>query len=113
MESEEPTPHPISAEEYAKVRAVLERIEGLRRAMVAIIAIGLFCSFLAWFLSLVSYIFAYPYSSNPVNPFYSALVYAVLVFIPFLLLTGYFSYRVNRHIERLSRGKYEPPRIIE
>ena len=43
---------------------------------------------------------------------YSVLT-ALIVYVPFLAVMAYFSLRVNRHIERLTRGKYEPPRIIE
>jgi len=43
------------------------------------------------------------------NPF----TVAVLVAIPFIILGGYLSYRVNRHTDRLSRGKFEPRLIFE
>jgi len=98
----------MTGQEYAKVRAVLERIRGLRRAMVVTAVIGVFTSYLVSIL--VGIRAAISLSPNALG---EALEYGIVSFIPFVAIIGYFSYRVNKHIDRLSKGKFEPPVLIE
>lgn len=106
-----PEVHPISASEYAKIHAILQRIAGLRRAMAATALLGVAVSSFV-FLYAVSYGII-QFLSEPGRIFSQALQYGIISFVPFIAIMGYFSYRVNKHIEKLSKGKYEPPIIIE
>jgi uncharacterized membrane protein len=38
---------------------------------------------------------------------------ALVTFVPFVSVCTYFSYRVNKHINRLSRGKLGPSLVFE
>jgi hypothetical protein len=108
MTPQEEAPHSMTAQEYAKVRAILERIAGLRRAMTATAVIGVLASILAWL-----FVTSFELLTLNASAFGLGLEYGIVAFVPFIAIIGYFSYRVNRHIDRLSRGKYEPPMMIE
>ncbi len=108
MSQEKTEGHPMAAIEYVKVRAVLERITGLRRAMTATAVIGAATSAYVFFFVAIGELVMFKTSA-----FSDGIQYGVASFAPFIALIGYLSYRVNRHIDRLSRGKYEPPMIIE
>ncbi len=105
--------YPLTSVDYAKIEAVKARIGGLRMGMIASVASGAVLAFIAFFLVTVGNLvrglsgqIGTEFWSNP-------FLIAVLTLAPFMFLTGYLSYIVDRHIERLSRGKFEPRIIIE
>ncbi len=98
--------HGIMASEYAKIQAVRERIAGLRMGMVATAIAGTFTSFLIFELALTSLSVGF----RP-SPFQDAFQAALIALVPFLAVIGFLSYRVNKHITRLSQGKFEPPAL--
>jgi len=95
---EEHPPYHMTSGEYAKVCAALVRIEGLRGAIAAVIGGGFLTSFM-------TFIAALSVSANS----YEITISVVGVFVPFLMIAAYLISRVDEHIERLSRGEYEPP----
>lgn len=95
---EQHPPNPMTLDEYAKVCAALVRIEGLRGAIAAAIGGGLLTSFMIFIAAL-------SVSANS----YEITVSVVGVFVPFLMIAAYLIFRVDEHVERLSRGEYEPP----
>ena len=113
MQAEEPPLHPMTPDEYAKIQGVLERIEGLRRAMIATVAAGLLSSFLVYVgvHAFLGCLWTCP-SNQPPDELV-AFIYGASAFIPFVVMAGFLSRKVGRHIDRLSKGKYELPRVIE
>ncbi len=100
--------HPLTADEYERVRAVLARIAGLRRAMTATAIIGVVASWIVFLAVTSSEVLAFDTAV-----FWLGLASSIAAFAPFIGIIGYFSYRVNRHIDRLGKGKYRPPMTIE
>lgn len=100
----------MTAQEYAMVRAVVAKISGLRLLMVGAGIGGGITSFIVWFWVLYAQVVNL--TAN-VNTPQLALSDAILTFIPFIGLIGILSYRVNRHVSKLSRGRYTPPRDEE
>jgi hypothetical protein len=94
--------HPMTAAEYSKIRSVLERIAGLRRAMVVTGVVGVITSLLVFEIVSSSDLL----TSSP-DAFPAGFWYGALAFTPFVATIGYLSSRVSHHIERLARGKYE------
>ncbi len=106
----EVSPHSMTAEEYAKVVAMTARIRGLRMAIFGTGIVG-FVSSLTAFLYLPA-LNSYRYSSLAQQLEY-ALASAFIVSIPFIVFMLFLTYRVNKHIDRLSRGRFEPVKVIE
>jgi multisubunit Na+/H+ antiporter MnhC subunit len=108
--------HTLNAQEYAKIQAVLAKIDGLRKTIMGVGLAGLITSFLT-FIFTANYLSEFNTGYTTHYDTQAILGYSVLtafvIYVPFLAVMAYFSLRVNRHIERLTRGKYEPPRIIE
>lgn len=98
----------MRAAEYAKIHAVKERIAGLRRGMVAVAIGGVVTSTVVFWLSF--FVFITQFRPSFVG---DAIQLGFITWLPFIALIGYLSYRVNRYIERLSQGKFEPRRVIE
>lgn len=94
----------ISSEDYAMIRAVLARINGLRLMMVATGIAGIFASAYDFLVTL-----AQQALQGNINAFFVASEYAILTYIPFIGIIGYLSMRVNKHVRRLSRGRFVPP----
>jgi len=90
------------------IRAVLARISGLRLLIVGVALFGALVSISVFFTEGAIQA-SKTILGNTNNPFSVALSYAILSSIPFIGIAGFLSYRVNRHIRRLSRGRYEPP----
>jgi TRAP-type mannitol/chloroaromatic compound transport system permease small subunit len=103
-------PHAITAEEYAKIIAMEEKIRNLRLAIVGTGFIGFV--FTLFSFSYVYYSNTYHYTSA-LQQYMLSLCYAILVAIPFIIVIVYFGYRMSKHIYRLGRGKFEPPQVIE
>ncbi len=84
--------------------------------MMGIATAGLFSSFLIFILT-ANYVSGlntgYTIIYNTQTIWIYSSIAAFVLYLPFLAVIAYISLRVNRHIERLTRGKYEPPRIIE
>ena len=98
----------MDAAEYAKVEAVKLRVFGLRMAMVAVGLVGVATSVVVFLLSLSAGLLGLRPTALG-----EAVQLGLVVLVPFMIGEGYLSYRVNRHIDRLSKGKFEPPRIVE
>ncbi len=96
--------HSTTAEEYAMIRAVLSRITGLRLMMVGVAIIGAISSLYVYGLVATAQVI-----SGNINAFSLAQSDAIFAIVPFIGIIGYLSYRVNKHIRRLSHGRYEPP----
>lgn len=98
----------MTAEEYAKVSAVSARIVGLRRSMTATAFVGIATS---WFVFLA--VSSFEVLTLDAAAFWLGLASSIAAFAPFVGIIGYLSSRVNKHIDRLSRGKYGAPMITE
>jgi len=100
---------PMTAVEYAKVHAILERIDGLRRSMTATAVVGAAVSCFSFVYtglhvdSKTGY-FALSYTADTLA---RALLYSIFAFLPFILVLGFFSNHVNMHIDELASGRYE------
>jgi len=92
----------MTAEEYAKVRATLTRIDGLRRAATATVAAGVFVCFIAWLASFES-----------AHYYRVAGELSLVTIIPFVMVAAYLWWRADKYIARLSMGEFEPPRVNE
>jgi len=81
--------------------------------MAATVAAGLISSFLVYVAisAFLGCTFTCPVNSPP-NALV-AFIYAASAFVPFVVVTGFIARRVSRHIDRLSKGKFELPRVIE
>jgi hypothetical protein len=103
-EQEEEEFHPKTAEEDAMIKATLARISGLRLLMVGV-------SVMAGVVALVVYLYEYVIFSLAGNPntLFLSLSYSIFSAIPFMGVIGFASFRANKHIRRLSRGRYMPP----
>lgn len=101
---------PMTPADYAKIRAVLAQIQGLRLAIIGTALGGVAVVTLVFMFSLYSNTFTSPPTNNPVG---SALYLSAAVALPFVMLAGYLSTRIDKHINRLSRGKYERPVLVE
>lgn len=102
---------PLSSIEYAKIEAVKSRIAGLRMGIVGSAITGVAVSFIVFLVAEAGQVSnaVLGGSSGPGGP----ILWSVVSAIPFMLICGYLSYRVNRHTDRLSRGKFEPRLIFE
>ncbi|MDG7000433.1 MAG: hypothetical protein JRN15_15155 [Nitrososphaerota archaeon] len=107
-EEQEVLTHAIDAEEYSMIQAVIARISGLRMLMIGVAVIGVISS-ITVFIYETAYQISRSFLGNANNPLSAALSFAILSATPFMAIEGYLSYRVNKHIRRLSRGRYEPP----
>lgn len=104
----------MTGAEYAKVQAVLQRINGLRRAMVATTAVGVaVSSFLFVYTGLHVDKSGYFIVSYTAQTLASALLFSIFAFLPAILILGYFSNHVNTHIEGLAKGKYEKTIVLD
>lgn len=90
--------HLMTSKEYAKVCAALARVEGLRGTVTAVIGVGLLTSFMTLIADL----------SVSAGSF-ETTISVVGVFVPYLLVAAYLRRRLDKHVERLSRGECEPP----
>jgi hypothetical protein len=96
----------------AKIEAVKSRIVGLRLGIVATaisgVVVSLFVFLLTAAVQVSSNVFGQSSGGSPGGPFFWAVVAA----IPFMAICGYLSHRVNKHTDRLSRGKFEPRLVL-
>jgi choline-glycine betaine transporter len=116
LEEQEPgiEARPLTGTEYAKVQAVLQRIEGLRRAMIATTAVGVVVSSFIFIYSGLHFdksgYFVVSYTAKTLA---SALLFSIFVFLPAILILGYFSNHVNAHIDDLAKGQYEKTIVLD
>jgi hypothetical protein len=106
---------PMTAGEYAKVQAVLGRINGLRRAMVTTAVVGMAISLFTFVytglhLNSVTGYFMVSYTAKTLA---AALLYSIFAYLPVILVLGYFSNHVNKHIEKLAKGSYEKTIVLD
>ena len=101
----------ILVSELAVMNSVKQRIAGLRYAMVGAAAAGFVTSFVVWFYTILGASISLTFDAT--HTYTQALSFAILAFLPYLTAIAFLSYRVNKHVRRLSRGKYEPPPVEE
>ncbi len=107
--------HPMTAGEYAKVQAVLRRIDGLRHAMFATAIVGVAVSTFSFVytglrIDSATGIFTIRYTADTLA---RALLYSIFLYLPVILILGYFSNHVNKHLELLASGKYEKTIVVD
>ena len=108
MSEQKPPSTVMTAQEYAKITAVVQRINGLRQAMWA-------AGISAVILSLMVFVSVYAgqYLVSSSLAYRDGLTYGGLTLLPFVLIIGFLSYRVSVYVARLSVGKFERLKKIE
>jgi hypothetical protein len=106
--------HPMTAGEYAKVHAILQRISGLRRAMITTALVGVAVSTFSFVYTGLridprTSLFTVSYTAETLA---RALLYSIFLYLPVILILGYFSNKVNRQVEQLANGRYEKTIVV-
>ncbi|HUI86901.1 MAG TPA: hypothetical protein VLY21_07075 [Nitrososphaerales archaeon] len=107
--------HPMTAGEYAKVQAIVRRVEGLRRAMLATALAGMAVSTFSFVytglrINSATGFFTIRYTADTLA---RALLYSIFLYLPVILILGFFSNRVNKHLEQLASGRYERTIVVD
>jgi len=104
----------MTAGEYAKVHAILEKIEGLRRAMIITAIVGAAVSTFSFVYTGLRIegktgFFVIDYTANTLA---TALLFSIFLYLPVILILGFFSNRVNSLLEQLANGRYERTIVV-